>query len=121
MAPRLDAPRELDIRSVDGLREPLKAELPPLLRLAVDGLRAAELPPALRFAVDALGLADALPVPRLAVDALGLEDALPRLPACAPVPARFEAVADEWPRAWLLVTRLEPELAPCFCATLELL
>ncbi len=91
---------------VDGLREPLQAELLLLgLRYAVDGLRDAELLLVLRFAVDGLGL----------------EDAALRLPACAPVPARFEAVAVDRPRAWLLVTRLDPELAPYFCATLELL
>jgi hypothetical protein len=31
--PLLEAPRELDIRSLDGLREPLNAELPPEDRL----------------------------------------------------------------------------------------
>lgn len=89
------------MRSADGLREPLRAELLP--RFAVEGLRAAEL------------------LPRFAVDALVLGFAAERLPPCAPVPARFEAVAFECPRAWLLVTRFEPELAPFLRATSGLL
>lgn len=83
------------MRSVEGLREPLKAELFPVLRLAVDGLRAAVLLLALRLAVDGLRSAVLRGVLRFADAGPGLEAAVLRLPACAPVAARFEAVAPE--------------------------
>jgi len=100
------------MRSAVGLREPLRAERL-LLRFAVEGLREAELP--LRFAED--GLRAAVLLLRFAAEA----PVPARLPAIVPLPARFEAAAEEYPRAWLLVTRLEPALAPFLRATSELL
>lgn len=97
--PRLCAPRELDIRSVDGLREPLIAELPP--RSVAAGLREAELLLRLRSVADAAGFEG--------IELRSLDD--------APALLRLLAEADERPLASLLVTRLEPELAPNFCAT----
>ena len=83
--PRLDAPRVLDILSLDGWREPLSAELPLLLlRLVADWLR--------------VPLGRALLVSRLRFALDGRDDAALRSLACVPVP-RLAALLEEWPRA----------------------
>ena len=115
MVPLLDAPRALDLRSVDGLREPLKAELL-LLRLR---FAAAGLPPLLlRSETDGLRKPVLLFRARSEVDGRVLGVAIPRSLDCKP-DARLDGAAAARPRAWSRVTRLDPLLAPYFFATSE--